>query len=517
MVLKVQCDACAARYKLDESRIKGKGARITCPKCGHQFVVYKRDLDIPDVEDDDEPATIVATQDALYPPEALSGRSHARPQQLTEERPSPPAGPPPLPRPTSVNALNWREVGLTSFKAKLSFGLVYDFSDVATFKKAIADKKVQITDSLSMDGRSWVPITEIGDLDTWFIDRWVELKKARMAAEEVAAEKVTVEEDSDLEEEDPTDDQLEAVQPGGAGARSQDSMSSGGGLLSIFDGTELPEDEPPPADLSATLAPRPVLRPPPSLIDDRADAAFTPPPPRPAAPPMAGGERAVLALLLVLAAGLGWAWASGAMASGVGDAPDFDAAADSRALKEATASLFPSLEGPAPSQEAPAAVPAVSAPPPLPPPDVQPPAPSQGAAPAPRKGRGQRLGTDIQVHDISAEDQVELGDALMASGDRKGAAAAYEKAAEMKPGEAGYQLKLGQAYLAAGAPKKAERAFKQALKLKPSLVDAQRYLGECYEKMGREQDAAAAYRRYLEGKPGASDRAEIEARLSRLG
>ena len=37
----VTCDHCGARYKLDESRISGRGAKITCPRCKHVFVVYR--------------------------------------------------------------------------------------------------------------------------------------------------------------------------------------------------------------------------------------------------------------------------------------------------------------------------------------------------------------------------------------------------------------------------------------------------------------------------------------------
>ena len=37
----VTCDHCGARYKLDESRVSGRGAKITCPRCKHVFVVYR--------------------------------------------------------------------------------------------------------------------------------------------------------------------------------------------------------------------------------------------------------------------------------------------------------------------------------------------------------------------------------------------------------------------------------------------------------------------------------------------
>jgi predicted Zn finger-like uncharacterized protein len=40
----IECQACRARFKLDESRIKGKGARIRCRKCGESIIIMKSDI-----------------------------------------------------------------------------------------------------------------------------------------------------------------------------------------------------------------------------------------------------------------------------------------------------------------------------------------------------------------------------------------------------------------------------------------------------------------------------------------
>src|SRR4030067_685257 len=40
----IECQACRAGFKLDESRIKGKGARIRCRKCGETIIVMKSDI-----------------------------------------------------------------------------------------------------------------------------------------------------------------------------------------------------------------------------------------------------------------------------------------------------------------------------------------------------------------------------------------------------------------------------------------------------------------------------------------
>ena len=40
----IECQACQARFRLDESKIKGKGARIRCRKCGESIIVMKSDV-----------------------------------------------------------------------------------------------------------------------------------------------------------------------------------------------------------------------------------------------------------------------------------------------------------------------------------------------------------------------------------------------------------------------------------------------------------------------------------------
>ena len=520
MVLKVQCDSCAARYKLDESRIKGKGARITCPKCGHQFVVYKQDIDDPD---DDEPATIVATRDQIFPPAALASSTGAKEAAAVATPPEAVdlAQAPAVPRPASADDLDWRAVGLTSFKVKVSFGLVYDFSDVTTLKKYISDKKVQNTDSVSMDGKVWLLLGELGDLDTWFIDKWVELKTQRLDDEEAAPSPSVPEED--VAPESPTFDmpeesQSSSVQHQAVLARSRSADPVEGTLADDLFG-DFTDDDATTPDLSATLAPRTAVRAP-SMLDEaenpRANIAahIQPEPPRP--PLMARGEVFVLAILALFCAGLGWAFTSGALASVGGGVDRVDASGVSSDFQEETQRLFPSLSAAAPSSDTrDLPVPVVEE---RPEPDaVEKPAQQNPQRAKQQKGRGGKPTKGVKVSSISAKDLEELGDALLSGGDVKGAVDAYSQAAAMKPRNASYQFKLGRAYLASRATSKAIKSFNQALKLNPGLVDAHKYLGEAYEKSNQKENAAAAYRRYLDVKPGAGDRAEIEAKISRLG
>ena len=43
----IECQTCHARFRLDESRIKGRGARVKCRKCGDSIVVIKDGAPVP--------------------------------------------------------------------------------------------------------------------------------------------------------------------------------------------------------------------------------------------------------------------------------------------------------------------------------------------------------------------------------------------------------------------------------------------------------------------------------------
>ena len=134
----VTCEHCGARYRLDKSRIPGRGARITCPSCSHVFVVYR----------EESPATAEPAVD----------------------------------RPTDVHALNFKTVGISTWKVKTGIGLVYDFSDYKTLRRYLKEGRVSDTDSLSHDGADWTVISEIGDLEVHFIDTYVAARDAAAPA-----------------------------------------------------------------------------------------------------------------------------------------------------------------------------------------------------------------------------------------------------------------------------------------------------------------------------------------------
>ncbi len=231
MLLKVRCDKCNTKYKLDDSRIQGKGAKITCPRCGHVFVVMKPvPTPAPTAEAQGvDPAETATVSIPRAPSEILQARGDgskssraeatsptgagAGLQAMTLSKRMPRSGGRPgvekkpvsemlkttgplaklVKRPTSANDLDWKEVGITTFKVKVGIGLVYDFSDVATLKKYIAEKRVVETDRVSFDGKVWTVLKDINSIDEFFIDQWVALKLERMLEEEREAEEAGVE------------------------------------------------------------------------------------------------------------------------------------------------------------------------------------------------------------------------------------------------------------------------------------------------------------------------------------
>lgn len=151
----VTCEHCGARYRLDQGRIPGRGARITCPSCSHVFVVYREEAAAPSEHADD--------------------------------------------RPSDVHALDFKSVGISTWKVKTGIGLVYDFSDYKTLRRYLKEGRVSDTDSLSHDGVDWTVISEIGDLEVHFIDTYVAARDAAAPAPESASPPVEPETEPEAE------------------------------------------------------------------------------------------------------------------------------------------------------------------------------------------------------------------------------------------------------------------------------------------------------------------------------
>ena len=166
----VTCPECASRYKIDESKIKGRGAKITCPNCAHKFVVYREG---ESAETADAPAT------------------------------SPTSG-----VPSDVARRDFREVGIT-WKVRKGIGLTYDFSDLAKLREYIEDGQVDERDVLSYDQREWVPIDSIKDLDGYFWDVWQRAVRGEIAPQQTFDQ----EEDDEDASDAPTGFQMASDSP----------------------------------------------------------------------------------------------------------------------------------------------------------------------------------------------------------------------------------------------------------------------------------------------------------------
>lgn len=231
----VTCESCQAKYKLDDAKITGRGAKITCPKCRHVFVVYTPGAQpaapavatpprpapppptasppvpaaAPDPGEDEpswqeeEPTRIGMT--TVPPPTGRPGLAGLAAAHLDVPRRSNPTLALPeqgehnvafLPPPPPTNAvtvspaaygdaavrapnLDFKKVGVATWKVKVKPGLIYDFSDIKTLRKYIQDGRVSSADSISYDGRAWKPLGDIPDLDIFFVETWERLSRQR--------------------------------------------------------------------------------------------------------------------------------------------------------------------------------------------------------------------------------------------------------------------------------------------------------------------------------------------------
>src|SRR5688572_13063161 len=118
----VTCSACSARYKINETKIQGRGAKITCPRCGHRFVVYRDQRTTPDAADE-----------APRPAETPRGaRRSVAPQR-------------------DVASIDFSDVGL-SWRVRRNGKVAYQFYDLATLQEYLLDGQIDRRDQISYDG-----------------------------------------------------------------------------------------------------------------------------------------------------------------------------------------------------------------------------------------------------------------------------------------------------------------------------------------------------------------------------
>ena len=144
----VTCPSCSSSYKVNESKIKGRGAKITCPRCRQRFVVYRDQ------------------QGASIPPD--------------------------------IATHDFRTLGIV-WRVRKGMGVTYSFHDLQGLKEAIHDGQVNHWDQITFDNRNFESIKDHDPLDAYFWEVWQKAKRGD----------VTIfppeDEDDELDDEDESD------------------------------------------------------------------------------------------------------------------------------------------------------------------------------------------------------------------------------------------------------------------------------------------------------------------------
>ena len=556
----VTCESCKSRYKLDDSKITGRGAKITCPKCKNVFVVYSRPEGTPDPTgmsakdapkpsapgravagatapkpapraepappsswDDDEPTRVrdagalasgrPAEPPKAEPPKAESpkveppkaeppraeskaekpdeGPSHeiSRPvgrpiraaepppeegDEKTDVRPPPgaakaePPGPPKSAAEIAARAaaLDFRKVGVTTWKVKVKIGLIYDFSDIKTLRKYIQDGRVTPSDVVSWDGKSWRAIGEIPDLDAFFVETWDMLAATRT-------------------------EPFDTLTPQAAASAPKPEVTESEPSRELFKDPFAEKNRKKPKEEPKKAAPAPA--------------------PTPSRRPLL----ALLLLLLLLGGGGGWWWWSQQQPVskpptpvGTNNPPPSGEDIRKRLNEDLQNSLKPAVEDtPPPTQDTPPEkVPVV--------PDVGTPhnAIPDGATPRNPRSNPTNTTAPIKQGDQTAADHEAVGDDAASSGDWSTAVQAYQKAVSLDSRSGRLVGKLGRAQYEAGDSGGAQANLKKAASL--GWKDAHKYLGHLLAAAGDTAGANAEYQTYLAGNP--RDAAEIQAIVAKM-
>jgi len=208
----ITCPSCSERYRLSADKVKGRGAKITCPGCSHLFVVFADEPDDQEklarsgagggqqadtttgafravgLDEGDSPATTTGSIRVVAPGPRGKKRSEVatvatsadglptlgtlEAEALDGELPAPADPEPAIEEDLKASELDFREVGIGTWKVKVSIGLVYDFSDIMTLKKYLDDQKVTPDDLISHNAKDWMRIGDIDNLDDHFVTTW---------------------------------------------------------------------------------------------------------------------------------------------------------------------------------------------------------------------------------------------------------------------------------------------------------------------------------------------------------
>lgn len=532
----VTCEKCAARYKLDDAKVSGRGAKITCPRCRHVFVVYREEEKAAAAKSG--PPSTLLPEDGPPPPGArppigssvsvppLGGNNAPRSSPLpTPSAVYTPASVAPQSR-RDVHTLDFRKVGIASWKVRVKIGLIYDFSDYKTLRKYIQDGRVTASDLLSYDGKAWVPIGDIPDLEMYFIEVYeaAEKKKSREESSGTGA-------DNPFADESPTAvvgmSDLAASSLAGNLATERPAAPVGGGAVSRSSTPTLP---PGPSPIGGFRSSTPTL--PPSQDSGQRTAGRAPRsnptlPPQPAATLDRGqreerqglGVGGAVVLLLAVGAVGAWAWINffkDPPPPAPTPEPDPSAvtapSADPEAIRE---QVRQELQRELENTDPPDPMDVVEEPKLIP---VRPKSGSGSPGATPVRPTGsdfssapQASGTITQAP-TSAKDHAQAGDDAWRSGDYKTAAFAYRQAVDLEPASATYQGKLGRALYRTGDAGGASSALSRAQK--GGWTESSKWLGHIARDQGDDPGAIGHYNDYLKSSP--SDAADIQREIDKL-
>lgn len=541
----VTCEKCSARYKLDDAKVTGRGAKITCPRCRHVFIVYREGAVHPPTQT----PTVLPEHDSIPPSSReLIGSSVTLPGGSRNNRPAPlpasqpPPTPAPLPPPApvyappppaqlapppaqpargrrDVHALDFRKVGIASWKVRVKIGLIYDFSDYKTLRKYIQDGRVTASDLISHDGKGWIPIGDIPDLEMYFIEVYEEAERKKEREERRGGS------ENPFEDESPTAvvgmSELAASTLAGSLASEQKATTT------LTPTSPVGRAAPSAAPVGGTRGGSKTIPP----INDgparpRARTGGTiPPVPREEKPARSGlGTGGIVVLVLALALAGGWAWLNFFRQPPEPPRPELStppptttapSAPDPESVREkVNEELQRELESAGPAEplnvgpEQPQLIPVK--------PKDRPRNPSVGLTPAPmtttQPSSPATTTTAAATATSSAADNAAVGDDAWRRSDYKTAAKAYGTAASMEPGNATYQGKLGRALYKTGDLNGASAALARAGS--GGWAEASKWRGHIARDQGDKPGATGFYYEYLKSSP--PDAADIQREIDKL-
>ena len=145
----ITCPSCTSRYRIDAAKIKGRGAKVTCPKCSHRFVAYKE-------------------------------------------------GGPPV---DELENLDLVELGI-NLAVRAADGAVHEADTLADLKALLSASTISVDDQISWDNQTYRKIESAAAVSAWIRELVAQAKRGELAADSDAAGEEDDEDDEDEDDDD---------------------------------------------------------------------------------------------------------------------------------------------------------------------------------------------------------------------------------------------------------------------------------------------------------------------------